>query len=125
MMSVRTIPASRFETAAGDAVPLALGSLSSADTLDVLPSAIQSASDAQNRHVGFIEGSSPHIAGEIANILRGRLRAAAGILGLSFGLFFLYRLITVEGPALSDSLTFYFHFLVSVVLIVCFGLLCR
>jgi serine/threonine-protein kinase len=125
MMSVRTIPASRFETAAGDAVPLALGSLSSADTLDVLPSAIQSASDAQNRHVGFIEGSSPHIAGEIANILRGRLRAAAGILGLSFGLFFLYRLITGDGPGRSDNLTFYFHFAVSAVLIACFGLLCR
>ncbi|HEY2892735.1 MAG TPA: serine/threonine protein kinase, partial [Pirellulales bacterium] len=93
--------------------------------LDVVPSAIQSASDAQNRHVGFIEGSSPQIAGEIANILRGRLRAAAGILGLSFGLFFAYRLITDSGPGGSDNLTFYFHFLVSVVLIACFGLLCR
>jgi len=125
MMTVRTISASRFETAAGDVVPSAPGPLSSADTLDALPSAIQSGADPQCRHVAFIKGSNPQIAGEIANVLRGRLRAAAGILGLSFGLFFLYRLITGSGPGGSDNLTFYFHFLVAVVLIACFFLLCR
>jgi hypothetical protein len=65
------------------------------------------------------------MASETAEILRGRLRAAAGLLGLAFGLFFVYRLITGDGPGRSDNLTFYFHFAVVVVLVSSFGLLCR
>ena len=73
--------------------------LPSADTLDVSPSGAADALNADFHRVGFIEGSRPQITSETANLLRGRLRAAAGVLGLGFGLFFVYRLLSGEGPA--------------------------
>jgi eukaryotic-like serine/threonine-protein kinase len=74
--------------------------------------------------VGFIEGSRPEIGTETAQLLRTRLRAAAGVLGLGFSLFFVYRLLR-EDIFESSSNTFYFHFAVCVVLISAFFLLCR
>ncbi len=94
------------------------------ETLDVSPAAL-SDSPADPRHcAGIIEGSG-EITTETTNLLRGRLRAAAGFLGLAFGLFFIYRLTTGDGPGRSDNLTFYTHFAVSLVLILSFGRLCR
>ena len=48
--------------------------------------------------MALIEGSRPQISSETANLLRGRLRASAGVLGLGFGLFFVYRLLSGDGP---------------------------
>ena len=42
--------------------------------------------------VEIIEGSRPELTGETTDLLRTRLRAAAGILGLAFTAFFIYRL---------------------------------
>jgi hypothetical protein len=75
--------------------------------------------------VGIIEGSRPELATETTDLLRTRLRAAAGILGLAFSLFFGYRLLRGEVFEFADGATFYFHFAVCVVLVSSFGLLCR
>jgi len=106
-------------------VPSEPSSSSTEDTLDVTPSSVAAALHAQFHGVGFIEGSRPQIAGETANLLRGRLRAAAGFLGLAFGLFFVYRLLTGDGPGGTDGTTFYLHLAVSAVLITSFVRLCR
>lgn len=99
--------------------------LSSADTVDILPADLSSAADSFAHCVGFIEGSGPGLTSETANLLRGRLRAAAGILGLAFALFFGYRLFTGDGPGKSDDTTFYAHTAVTVVLVTAFFSLCR
>jgi eukaryotic-like serine/threonine-protein kinase len=125
MMNVRTTGASLLNFTAGDVVPTASGPLSSADTLDAAPSALSSSSDVRSRPVGFIEGDDAHISRETTDILRGRLRSAAGILGLAFGLFFVYRLITGDGPGRSDEFSFYFHGSVAAALITACVLLCR
>lgn len=109
----------------GPTVPHDLPSSPTADTLDVTPSNAAAALNAHFHGVGFIEGSRPQISGETAHLLRSRLRAAAGILGLAFGLFFVYRLMTGDGPGRSDNVTFYLHFGVTVVLLSSFFLLCR
>jgi serine/threonine-protein kinase len=94
-------------------------------TLDAAPVTASGAPENRCQRVGFIEGSRPHISSETTDLLRTRLRASAGMLFLAFGLFFVYRLITGDGPAGSDNFTFYFHFAVTVVLGSSFGLLCR
>ncbi|MBI3836766.1 MAG: serine/threonine protein kinase [Planctomycetia bacterium] len=94
-------------------------------TIDASPGDASGALCARFQRVGFIEGSQPQITAETTNLLRTRLRAAAGFLGLAFGLFFLYRLITGDGPGHSDSFTFYFHFALTVMLASSFALLCR
>lgn len=109
----------------GPTVPPDLPSSPTADTLDVTPSNAAAALNAHFHGVEFIEGSRPQISTETAHLLRSRLRAAAGFLGLAFGLFFLYRLMTGDGPGRSDNLTFYLHFGVTVVLLSSFFLLCR
>jgi serine/threonine-protein kinase len=106
-------------------VPTSSRPLSSADTLDASPKARSEELNEQFQRVGFIEGSRPEITAETTDLLRWRLRAAAGFLGLAFGLFFVYRLITGDGPAGSDNFTFYLHFVVSVVLVTAFARLCR
>ena len=125
MIEVRSPGASLLDPAASGVVPKVSEPLLSADTLDISPSGAADALNADFHRVGFIEGSRPHIASETANLLRGRLRASAGVLGLGFGLFFVYRLLSGEGPGGADNFTFYFHFGVTVVLISSFFLLCR
>ncbi len=58
-------------------------------------------------------------------MLRNRLRAAAGVLFLAFGAFFLWRLTNPYGDNLIDSFSFYSHFAVTVVLGASLVLLCR
>jgi eukaryotic-like serine/threonine-protein kinase len=94
-------------------------------TIDAPPSDASSPWCARFQRVGFIEGSRPQISTETTHLLRTRLRAAAGFLGLAFGLFFVYRLITGDGPGGSNDFTFYFHFANTVVLVSSFALLCR
>ena len=106
-------------------MPKASEPLPSADTLDVSPSRAADALNAEFHRVGLIEGSRPQITSETANLLRNRLRAAAGVLGLGFGLFFVYRLLSGDNAGGDDGFTFYFHFAVTVVLISSFFLLCR
>jgi serine/threonine-protein kinase len=125
MIQMRAPGASLLDPAASGVVPKASEPLPSADTLDVTPSGVADALDADFHRVGFIEGSRPHIASETADLLRGRLRASAGVLGLGFGLFFVYRLLSGDAPGGSDNFSFYFHFGVTVVLISSFFLLCR
>lgn len=96
-----------------------------AATVDATPSALANAAELPAHCAGFIEGSRPHLRSEITNLLRTRLRAAAGILCLTFGIFFAYRLIAGDTPAASNSPTFYFHFATVVVLGASFFLLCR
>jgi eukaryotic-like serine/threonine-protein kinase len=71
--------------------------------------------------VAIVEGSSPQISTETATLLRTRLRAAAGLLCLAFGSFFIWRLTY----GLQMSYDFFFHMLVTGVLGVSFFLLCR
>ena len=95
-------------------------------TLDVPPSSGSSVLDDRDpRPVAFVEGSRPKITTETTSLLRSRLRAAAGILFLAFGLFFVYRLVTGSGPGGSDNLTFYLHALVTLVLGLSFVRLCQ
>ncbi len=94
-------------------------------TLDVTPSGSSVLDDRDARPVELVEGSGPQITTETTSILRGRLRAAAGILFLAFGLFFVYRLITGSGPGGADNLTFYLHALVTLVLGLSFVRLCQ
>ena len=54
--------------------------------------------------VAIIEGSCPQISAETATLLRNRLRAAAGLLCLAFGSFFIWRL-WAGGIQLSFSLS--------------------
>lgn len=125
MIQVRPPGASLLDPAAGGVVQRPSKPLSSADTLDVSPSGVAHALDAELHRVGFIQGSRPHISSETANLLRGRLRAAAGVLGLGFGLFFVYRLISGDRDAGAGSFNFYFHLIVTLVLISSFFRLCR
>jgi serine/threonine-protein kinase len=98
---------------------------SSAETLDAKPRDVSSASCGQAPCVGFVEGTRPEITRETANLLRGRLRAAAGILGLGFASFFAYRMFAGDAPGESMGYTLYFHLAVVLVLVVAFTRLCR
>jgi serine/threonine-protein kinase len=60
--------------------------------------------------VGFVEGSGPQISTETAGVLRSRLRAAAGIMALAFGVFFTWRLLRPDSIGGSESALFYTHF---------------
>ena len=93
-------------------------------TLDATPVSSSSVLEACHRPA-LVEGSSPQLTTETTDILRTRLRAAAGILFIGFLLFFLYRLYTGAGPGGKDNFTFYFHFAVTIVLGSSFALLCR
>ena len=99
MIQVRAPGASLLEFAAGGSVPNASKPLSTADTLDATPKGSSDDLNEQFPCVGFVEGDCSGITDETANLLRSRLRAAAGFLGLAFGLFLVYRLLTGEGPA--------------------------
>ncbi len=72
--------------------------------------------------VEFVEGSSPQITTETASLLRTRLRAAAGLLGLAFGSFLIWRWINNGIQPYGD---FLFHFLVTGTLVYAFVSLCR
>jgi serine/threonine-protein kinase len=76
-------------------------------------------------HVGFVEGSSPQISAETASVLRTRLRAAAGILGVAFAAFLVWRIFYPGSIASRDTLTFYSHVAVTLVLGLSFVKLCR
>ncbi|HEX3726855.1 MAG TPA: serine/threonine-protein kinase [Pirellulales bacterium] len=80
---------------------------------------------AEFQRVGIIEGSRPELTAETTDILRTRLRAAAGLLGLGFGLFFVYRLINGDSEIYAVSESFWCHFGVVLVLIASYFLLCR
>jgi len=72
--------------------------------------------------VEFVEGSSPQITTETASLLRTRLRAAAGLLGLAFGAFLIWRVINNGFRPYGD---FLFHFVVTGTLVYAFASLCR
>jgi eukaryotic-like serine/threonine-protein kinase len=93
-------------------------------TLDARPGAPWRAMT-HPHHVGFVEGSCPQISGETAAILRSRLRAAAAILCLGFGAFLLWRIINPEMLGAWDTLTFYAHATVTIVLAAACIMLCR
>jgi serine/threonine-protein kinase len=72
--------------------------------------------------VAIIEGSCPQISAETATLLRNRLRAAAGLLCLAFGSFFIWRL---WAGGIQLSFDFFSHMTVTVVLGAAFVSLCR
>lgn len=72
--------------------------------------------------VEFVEGSSPQITTETASLLRNRLRAAAGLMGLAFGSFLIWRLFNNGIRPHGD---FLFHFLVTSTLVYAFVSLCK
>ena len=72
--------------------------------------------------VAIVEGSSPQIATETATLLRNRLRAAAGLLCLAFGSFFIWRL---WAGGIQPSFDFFSHLTVTVVLGAAYASLCR
>ena len=72
--------------------------------------------------VAIVEGSCPQISTETATLLRTRLRAAAGLLCLAFGSFFIWRLLM---GGVQPSIDFAFHFGVTAVLGLSFFSLCR
>ncbi len=72
--------------------------------------------------VAIIEGSGPQISTETATLLRTRLRAAAGLLCLAFGSFFVWRLFM---GGIDPSVDFVFHLGVTLVLGLSFFSLCR
>jgi hypothetical protein len=97
----------------------------SAVTLDgALPQPLDVLS-AQFCRAGFIEGSRPQITSETTDLLRSRLRAAAGFLCLAFALFFAWRVISGQSTGAADTATFYAQFGITVVLASSFVLLCR
>ncbi len=98
---------------------------STAITLDAPLGASSGAAGAHPQRIGFVEGSRPHITSETTNILRVRLRAAAGMLCLGFLMFFVYRLVSDQDIGRYDDLTFTLQFAITVVLGASFFLLCR
>ncbi|MEX2115138.1 MAG: serine/threonine-protein kinase [Pirellulales bacterium] len=98
---------------------------SSAETLDTAITDLSSNLRPACHHVGFMEGSRPQLATETASVLRNRLRAAAGVLFMAFGAFFVWRLTNPADLSTGDSFTFYAHFAVTVVLGGALVLLCR
>ncbi len=72
--------------------------------------------------VAIVEGSCPQISTETATLLRTRLRAAAGLLSIGFGTFFVWRLATY---GIRPSFDFFFYSTVTLVLAASFVLLCR
>ncbi|MEX0678029.1 MAG: serine/threonine-protein kinase [Pirellulales bacterium] len=97
---------------------------STAITLDAGPGALSSASP-QFHRVEFVEGSCPEISTETAALLRSRLRAAAGILCLAFAAFLIWRIFNPDLLGAWDTVTFYVHFAVTVLLGASFLRLCR
>ncbi len=95
-----------------------------ADTVDAPADAVPSDFSSRPNWVGFVEGSRPELTRETTDLLRSRLRAAAGFLGLGFGLFFVYRLI-LGGTVELERDSFVFHAGVLVALGLAFVLLCR
>jgi eukaryotic-like serine/threonine-protein kinase len=109
---------------AGQAVPKSSQLVANDVTLDATPVSSSSVLEACHRPA-LVEGSSPQLTSETTDILRTRLRAAAGILFIGFGLFLIYRLYTGAGPGGHDNFTLYLHLVVTVVLGSSFALLCR
>jgi serine/threonine-protein kinase len=93
-------------------------------TLDASPIP-SNATSQQLHHVEFVEGSGPQISVETASLLRTRLRTAAGILCLAFAAFLAWRIFYPGIVGTRDTLTFYAHFAVTVVLGASFFMLCR
>jgi eukaryotic-like serine/threonine-protein kinase len=98
---------------------------STAITLDARPGALSSAPGPQQHRVEFVEGSGPQITSETTSLLRGRLRAAAGMLGLVFAAFLAWRILNPEIVGTWNAVTFYLHVAVTVVLIVSCLRLCQ
>jgi eukaryotic-like serine/threonine-protein kinase len=71
------------------------------------------------------EGSSPHLSKETRSLLRGRLRMAALLLALGFGVFFVRDLFLTDFRKPAELFLFIFHGLVTVALLVVGGGLCH
>ncbi|REK13055.1 MAG: serine/threonine protein kinase [Planctomycetota bacterium] len=98
---------------------------STAPTLDATPGSLASSPNAAHHCVEFVEGSSPQISSETASLLRTRLRAAAGVLFLGFGAFFLWRTMNPSSMGGLHALTYFAHLGVTAVLGASFFMLCR
>jgi serine/threonine-protein kinase len=102
-----------------------ISEISTAATLEATPASLSSGPDSPAQCVEFVEGSCPQISSETAGILRGRLRAAAGVLFLGFGSFFVWRTLNPVTLDALQPISYYSHLAVTVVLGLSFFLLCR
>ncbi len=83
---------------------------STAITLDARVGDLSNSPSPHPHAVEFVEGSSPQITTETASLLRSRLRAAAGLMGLAFGSFLIWRFFINGVRPVND---FLFHFAVT------------
>lgn len=95
---------------------------STAITLDAHVGDLSNSPTPAPQAVEFIEGSGPQISTETATLLRNRLRAAAGLMGLAFGSFLVWRLIN---NGIKPYWDFAFHLVVTGTLVFSFVSLCR
>ena len=78
-------------------------------TLDSVPLAEHARVRRECQKVELVEGSSPHITGELMTLLRVRLRAAAIMMLIGFGAFFVWRLFWMELHTPNANFIFYLH----------------
>jgi serine/threonine-protein kinase len=91
----------------------------------MLASAASAHSEAPCCKVAMCQGSSPHMSKETQSLLRSRLRMAALLLALGFGVFFVRELFTVRYNNADELFLLIFHGLVTVTLLAVGGRLCQ
>jgi serine/threonine-protein kinase len=91
----------------------------------LLGSAASAHSEGPCCKVAMCQGSSPHMSKETQSLLRSRLRMAALLLALGFGVFFARELFTVRYNSAPELFLLIFHGSVTVVLLAVGGRLCH
>src|SRR5262245_7218261 len=96
-----------------------------APVLPNLGSAVSAPSESHCCKVAMCEGSSPHLSKETQSLLRSRLRIAALLLFLGFGVFFVRELFYVDYSSGPELFILIFHGLVALTLLLVGGRLCQ
>lgn len=90
-----------------------------------LGSAASAHSEGPCCNVAMCQGSSPHMSKETQSLLRSRLRMAALLLALGFGVFFARELFLVDYSKAPQVFLLIFHGLVTLALLLVGGRLCQ
>src|SRR6478735_6563337 len=91
----------------------------------MLASAASAHSDEPCCKVAMCQGSGPHMSKETQSLLRSRLRMAALLLALGFGVFFARELFLVDYNKAPQVFLLIFHGLVTLALVAVGGRLCQ
>lgn len=91
----------------------------------MLASAASAHSDEHCCKVAMCQGSGPHMSKETQSLLRSRLRMAALLLALGFGVFFVRELFTVRYDSADELFLLISHGVVTVTLLAVGGRLCQ